>query len=327
MLPEHPTWFVLDASKIQEFMRCPRRFFYRYVLGWSATEASVDLVFGSAWHEAMEVLLTEGYTPEAAANAYMRFEALYRAVFRPEHDIINAPKTPANAMRALARYVTEYSNDLQTFDVLHVEVAGAVLIAPNKQIFYKTDAIVKDKATGTIYALEHKTTKSLTPRWTNQWRQKFQLGVYTHVLHCLFDPDIVTGVTVNGVQITNPPATKQDGTPRAGARDIEFRRVPVRLARPRMADWLDNAEFYHDWIMSEFDNLAEADIDDPTLRAFPKCPEACGDYYGCPFLDYCCTYPNPLKVADKPPLNHTTDFWDPRSNQEKANEVLNVEPA
>jgi len=324
MIPEHDTWRVLDASKIQEFMRCPRRYFYRYVLGWESSQTSVDLVFGSAWHEAMEVLLERGYSQSVVADAYLRFEAIYRSVLEPEMDLQNAPKIPSNAMRALARYITFWANDHQDYEVLHVEVAGSVLISDRKPLFFKIDAIMKEKSTGSIFALEHKTTGSLSPRWVNQWRQKFQLGVYTHALYCLFDPDTVTGVTVNGVQITNPPQMKQDGTPYANSRDIEFKRVPVRLSRDRMADWLDTAEFYFDWIQSEHENLDMSSPDEPTLRAFPKCTESCGDFYGCPFIDYCTTYANPLRVADSPPMGYTVNYWDPRTKQETAKEVMNL---
>lgn len=323
MLAEHPTWNVLDATKIQEYMRCPRRFFFNYVLGWEPEGASVDLVFGSAWHEAMEVLLEQGYTQDAVANAYLRFEALYREVFGPEMDLQLAPKIPSNAMRALARYITHWANDMQDYKVLHIEVAGSVLLAEDKPIFYKMDSIMEELATSMIFSMEHKTTKSVQGRWAQQWRQKFQCGVYTHVLYCLFPPERVLGVKINGVQLTDPPVMKNDGTPRKGARDIEFLRVPVRMSQDRMADWLDTAEFYYDWIQQEFENLSSCSADDQTMRAFPKCTESCGDFYGCPFLDYCTAHGNPLRLADKPPLGYTTRFWDPRSTQENAREVMN----
>jgi CRISPR/Cas system-associated exonuclease Cas4 (RecB family) len=60
-MQEHETWQVLDATKLQTYMRCPRKFFFNYVLGWKSEIPSNHLVFGSAWHMAMEVLLDKGY--------------------------------------------------------------------------------------------------------------------------------------------------------------------------------------------------------------------------------------------------------------------------
>jgi hypothetical protein len=92
-----------------------------------------------------------------------------------------------------------------------------------------------------------------------------------------------------------------------------------------MADWLDTAEFYYDWIQQEFDNLSACKPEAQTMRAFPKCTESCGDFYGCPFLDYCAAHSNPLRIADQPPLGYETRFWDPRSTQESAREVMNFD--
>ena len=76
-----PEWDILDSSKIQSYMRCPRKYFFNHILGWSLEEEeqgaleisssgllaapkseirkSEHLVFGTAWHHSMEHLLRE----------------------------------------------------------------------------------------------------------------------------------------------------------------------------------------------------------------------------------------------------------------------------
>ena len=46
-LPEHPAWSIIDSSKMDDYDRCPRYFFYRHVLGWQLDIPAHDLVFNA----------------------------------------------------------------------------------------------------------------------------------------------------------------------------------------------------------------------------------------------------------------------------------------
>jgi ATP-dependent helicase/DNAse subunit B len=76
-LEKQPTWEVQDATKIQAYMNCPRRYFYEYVLGWRAERKNVHLEFGNGWHVAMETLLNEGYHTDAVARAFAHLAEYY----------------------------------------------------------------------------------------------------------------------------------------------------------------------------------------------------------------------------------------------------------
>ena len=77
-LPEQPTWKIRDSSKFDTFLRCNRRFFFEYVLGWRIAQPNHDLYFGECWHIAREHQLIHGY--ENYLGAYEAFEAHYRNV-------------------------------------------------------------------------------------------------------------------------------------------------------------------------------------------------------------------------------------------------------
>jgi hypothetical protein len=325
ILSPHDSWKVQDATKIQTFMRCPRRYFYSYVLGWRLDQPAIDLIFGSAWHVAMEVFYSEGFSAATVKKAYEAFLATFRKDFPATLDETNMTvKTPANALRALAHYVIHYENDLARFDVIEIEVAGAALLNEEQALHFKIDLVLRDKQTGGVLGMEHKTTGSLGGRWADQWRQKFQLGVYSHVLYALYDEEEFQGILVNGVQITNPPRVKADGTPYANARDIEFMRVPIRLTPERMADWADQADYHTADIAANFVALEGCSPDDLTMRAFQKRTEACGDYRGCPYINHCTAHTNPLARCEKPPMGFKQDFWDPRKAEETAGRVVTV---
>ena len=76
-VPKHDSWNVLDSTKIQSFMDCPRGFFFSYILGWRKEEPSIHLIFGSAWHDAMEHLANNGYGKASVEEAYEKFCATY----------------------------------------------------------------------------------------------------------------------------------------------------------------------------------------------------------------------------------------------------------
>jgi hypothetical protein len=316
------TWTVQDATKIQAFMRCPRAYFYEYVLGWRQDRQNIDITFGSAWHKAMEVILAEGYSTISLAVAFEAFQKVYQEGVSPDLEWVTT-KTPGNALRALEAYSRNYANDFENYEVLKTEVAGSVFLGIDN-LHFKIDAIVRDKNTGLIYALEHKTTSNFSPQWVNQWRQKMQIGVYLYVLHALYKEAGIGGLIVNGVAIRNPPTLKKDGNLRAGARDTEFMRIKCNWSMARLEEWLETTSFYYEWILQEFSNLSRCERSDNCLHAFPKNIEACTLYYGCPFLDFCSAVRNPLRI-DYVPIGFKEEHWDPRLREANAKEVINID--
>jgi hypothetical protein len=319
-IQEHETWQVLDSTKIQSYMRCPRKFFYEYVLGWRSEVPSIHLVFGSSWHLAMEVLHDEGYTAEACAKGYLAAETEYRKSFPPEWDEGNKPKTMANLLRALPQYCERYAED--DFEVLHIEIAGSVAVAEGKLLHFKTDTICRNQQ-GQVFSLEHKSGGRFSTMWLNQWRQKMQIGVYSHVLYCMFDPQEVYGVIINGAFFANEPKRKLNGELYTNARDNEFHRVPSRRSLQAMEGWLVEVLALYNRILADYDKLAEEDDQQNIMTSFQRNTESCTDYGGCPYLDVCSSWNNPLLHIEDPPVGMHVDFWDPRKH-ESVREVVEL---
>ena len=306
-MKEQPTWKVHDATKIQAFMKCRRRYFFEYVTGWRSETPNVNLVFGSAWHRVMEVIFDGGSILEAGKA----FEAEYREVFPPNWDEANKPKTLFNAVRAIPQYLAQYGDQDKDLEVLHIEVAGSVAISSTKNVHFKTDTILRNRE-GMYLSMEHKTSKRFSFGWAAQWRQKFQVGTYNHVLHSMYPPEEVYGVIINGFFVTDPPKMKKNGEPYANAKDNEFHRVPVRMNLDAMNAWLHDALYYVEEIEDDFQRLAETKEDDSIMKAFPRNREACADFGSCPFLDWCSSWHNPIQHAEEPPVGMKVEHWDPR---------------
>lgn len=323
----NPAVKVIDSTKLQDYMTCPRLFMFRHVFGWKKKEQSVDLVFGIAWHEAMAYLTQVGYSVEAYKEAYRIFLEVYRKEF-PDASMdveLRAPKVPMNAEYGLCSYIAYYSDD--RFEILHTEIAGSVEIAANRKLHFKIDSIIRE-TDGRIAVLERKTAgvgKVKTRAWQDQWALSIQVGTYSHVLHMLYPPEQVHGVIVDGFSVMN---IKKDGslTPPKDMGDI-FARLQIAMPMPRMEAWLDTANFWVAGIEYDLDALETASESDSVLDCFHMNTTNCTKYWGCPFRDVCVTRQNPLSMKETPLFGDSDwaiEFWDPRSEEQKAKEVLNI---
>ena len=104
-IPSSPTHRIVDGSKLKRFMECPRAFFYEYLLGWRSERPNNHLVFGTAFHEALEHILLNGYTRAIADDAFEKFLTSYRTVFEPHTDellrqrLLSVPIRPCVSMQ------------------------------------------------------------------------------------------------------------------------------------------------------------------------------------------------------------------------------------
>lgn len=295
-------WNTLDSTKLQSYCACPRQFFYEYVLGWRGEYTSNHLVFGQAWHEALEHLYKEGFSPEALGPAYEKFLSKYRESFPESTDTWFKGKTPDNALLALAEYAKQWAADAYDIKVLDTEVGGQVGIGRNRLITVKLDLIGTQG--GKLVALEHKTGSSCGDTWANQWKLSIQIGAYLHALAACYDnqggdPTIF----VNGTFFY--------------AKSRKFMRVPCQRTGRAMLNWLETVHSLFDRIEGDFAHLAKCSEDDSVMNAFPMHPTACTSYAGCQFHDLCTCVANPLKYASGPPDGWVEYWWNPLADIKK----------
>jgi len=70
-------------SRLNLFQNCPRRFFYKYVLGWE-DPAGLPAIFGKTVHKAIENYLNDCLFEEAIATAWITEADMSPAVIRAE---------------------------------------------------------------------------------------------------------------------------------------------------------------------------------------------------------------------------------------------------
>lgn len=300
IIPFVPQHRIYDSTKLNSLLDCPRSYFFEYILGWRPEDPNIHLEFGKAWHKAMEHIILFGYTPERVYEAYLLFEEHYRQFWGPELDAQHAPKSPGNALAALAEYCKYYKDD--EFSPIYTEIAGTISINPDDVIHFRMDSIIETPLG--VKSREHKTGSQLSRQWTDQWKNSIQTGTYNHVLFALFPFERVWGVEINGTIFNK---TK-----------VQFQRVPARRSREMMQVWLSTVNFWVSLIKNETEILfSECSEEDDCLAAFPCNPQACTKYFGCRYFDYCTAWPNPLRNAHEPPMGMKIEHWDPAEEESK----------
>lgn len=296
MMQEHPTWYKHHATKIQDYLTCPRYFFYRTILGWRREAQHNHLAFGSAWHELQEALLLEGYTLEAIALGMERFLTVYRASFDESTDELFTPKTPETALKAAMGYVEQYTARDAGQDVLYTEACGAVPVAMDRLIHFKCDSILRDDRG--VFSREHKTGSRSGRQWIDQWQLSMQVATYTHVLYCLYPEEEVWGVEISGTFFLKTR--------------IDFLRVPCRASLPMLNAWLSDVNEWISLLEGDIDLLLTWDSESNTsMRSFPRNPTACTNYYGCEYHAFCTSWANPLQHIEALPIGFKQEYWDP----------------
>jgi len=318
MISEHPSWKIIDSSKLDDFLRCPRYFFYSHILGWRLDMPAHDLYFGECWHMAREHQLIHGY--DEIEGAYQKFITHYRLKFDEESDSLYRPKTPEAVKQALTNFAVTYFKDLEDNELLKnpdtgvplTEISGTVPVDEERVLYFRMDSLLRRKLDGKVFSWDHKTTsaKWITSKfWETNFYLSIQNGTYTHCLYCLFPVEQVLGIEFCGVgfeYLSRGSAARPPGY------YSTLRRVPAYKTPEQMSVWLFTVVNLIYDIEREMNRLSECNDSQHVMQAFPINPSGCSKYRGCEFHDFCMAWPNPLRHCQEPPLGFIQEFWDPR---------------
>lgn len=304
----HYTHSILDSSKLQTYMDCRRKFFFAYVLGWRGTKRDVNLIFGEAWHRAMEAILL-GLSVE---EAYALFFSYYRENMGlgPYDDF--SPKIPSKALLALEGYQKRWND---SWKVKHTEVRGIVPIMMRPwriDLTLRIDAVVEED--DQIIIIDHKTSTRKSVVWEAQFGLSVQANLYLHAAISHWGFDKVSRMIINGAFFY-----KRKNDP------YDFYRVSLRRSPRNLEQWLMTVRSYIVSLVKDMNNLTKCSATDSSMmvlnpdniyvEVFRQNPKSCTLYNRvCEYHDLCKAWSNPLTICAQGeiPSGLKVERWDPK---------------
>jgi len=323
LIPQHYTWDQLDSSKLTEYIGCPRKFFYRYVMGLVPDNVSVHLVAGAGIHKGLEHIAAHGpdesiSNEDLADKAFELYLEEWRKTFMDFQDDLYKEKGPKNVRTMFHLYVQKRRHPEWT--VQAIEIPGIGEIGPDRFITGRLDLVVNMKGSDAIAVVDHKTTTRLSSHYRDSWALNLQMGAYLHMLHSLYPSEQIHGAIIDCLILRKHPepeyykvGEKKGQMKPARTKGIEFERIPIYKNNKQMRDWLTTVNLHYDRIEQDFAKLQEPQ--GQTLNCFPMNPGNCTAYNSiCPYHSFC-QHSEPEDLTGDAPAGYKVEFWDPELHE------------
>ena len=316
VLQPHDSWSVIDSSKLTCFMECPRKYFFNHILGWRSSFPNNHLVFGVAWHIAMEHLMRNKYSEKSLEEAQQLFLYSYRQHLPEQFDADFVPKDPANALRSIQDYHEKYyREDTSQNEVLHTEVGGQVLIGKDMPVTFRLDAIIYNKEREIFLDVDHKTSQRKMSNFKELFSMSAQMLIYLHVMNCVY-----------GAESKLPPEVQiRHSFFYKHPRPTDFEVSSIVKTPEQIEAGLQSLQVWYENIRANLEILFHEDSpDNDLMSAFQQNFTACFNFgQPCTYLNICSAWSNPLQHLESgPPLSMNVEFWDP--SKEPVREVIDL---
>lgn len=274
--------FRISHSQLATARACSRRYEFEYIRQRVPIRKSDALKIGTLWHQTLERWWTTG--PERAVQWLV------------EH----ADQVSETDAAMLSAMLTHYRPPVRKYETLEVE-GDHVLPVFNPatgramqlvDLVAKPDALVRDRATGELWLIEHKTSSEDITGFGPYWQR---LAIDPQIAIYLLATGAV-GVLYDVARKPRHRPSKEDDTKAAKLGMTQIQHYQQRVAEEIGA----NLDSYYQFreIRKTPDDLVEAqwDIYQQTLILreqrkndwYPRNPNACRGMWGtCPYLDVC----------------------------------------
>ena len=316
-----PSNWIFDSQVIQELIRCERKAYFHFVKdlnpqtgvwnGWVPDREEPALVFGLAWHKAMDFVWVLLHTGERRPLTLEELTAGALNAFLKEWDLWGLdheayyPRAPGRAMDMISVYLTQYAQIITTCELLSVEETFSVMLDPEGDVTYhgRMDKVIRHPVyNNKVLCMDHKTTSSFKRfNWMDSFSPNIQIDGYLHAGHSNYGEEF-GGVIIDGAVVQKT--------------DIDFTQIFVDRQFEQMDSWLWEMHYHMESFFKNYGMLLDF-RSDPThqdraafMPAFPKRTIACSDFGGCPYLTLCKARANP-ETWDQPPHGFTQKSWNP----------------
>lgn len=297
---------TVDQTSLGLFKTCPRKYFYRMVLGVVPRRQNVDLFFGALVHEGCEKYewaKAEGQDHQAALRAAIRY--VLKATWdyetgRPWYSG-DPDKNRHTLVRSLVWYLDSFGekDTMETiilkngrpaieltfnFNPHDPETGDPLLAMTGEEIVFSGHLDRMVMFQGKKFISDRKTTKyRLDQRYFAQYNPHNQFSMYTLAGQWLFGEDI-TGVVCDAMQVVKS--------------HTEFERQNILRDAEQIREWYADTRYW----LTLMGHSAEA-------NRYPQNDMACNMYKGCEYRDLCKRSPAAREVWRE--TDYRTEVWDP----------------
>lgn len=299
----------IDNSTLAGYKKCPRYYYLRYQRHLVPDVIRMPLVFGSCWHEGMDIIWKHyGKVSDSdlAQAAYQAFLNKWVEMGMPEEPGIETlerigARNPVNAWEMFSAYITERKHILRDAQIIAIEQPFAIPIYPDSSQYWyvgRQDKIIQ--LPGEAVALEHKTTSEYRKDggfkmdWLDQWAPNSQVEGYLFANALTYGPDKIRQVWIDGALVHKT--------------ERRFKFVPVSAVMSSLDQWVEEMR---SWISHIETGKRVLEEGGPLAVAFPRNTDQCiGKYGKCEYHDICRYTVDPSK-SDATPNGYKVEKWEP----------------
>lgn len=306
---------IVDNTMISDHRTCDRYFYYRHVRGFNPESKSPALSFGSAWHEAMDIVWKilsknkDAETSKVAELAYRSWEDNWTSDGLPglnemsgEMDDRFKMRNPSTALEMIYSYIEKRRHFISQCELIAIEQPFAVPLDPSdKSLVYvgRLDKVVKHE--GEIKIIEHKTSSEYSAgggfrrSFADSFSPNSQIDGYLFAGRMLYGKKC-TSILVDAALVHRD-------------HHDTFAFFPIRRQEGHIDAWLWETRVRIDQIEANLAALKSAAPKGQYMAAFPKNTSSCTKYNGCQYLDLCKMWANP--ISKDIPAGFKYEIWEP----------------
>lgn len=279
--------YGFHGTALEDYLRCKRKFYFRYILGLVPKNTSAPLIFGKAIHAGAYVwyatqkdisFINNIMSEEEQAKAKARYQSVCERdafallAFDNEFDkqpVESSKCTRENGIAGLVEYFNYYRNLDEEYEPRNLEISQKVLMPNGTLICITLDRLfIKDDY---VKVADLKTTsKSLTDYFWKAYENSFQLKGYYYACQQVYSVD---NVQVDGFHYPLP--VKKTENPNYERRTFFFTDM-------QMEDYL----ITYNTITNEILEYIQLPKEKQPFK-FHTCETSCSDFGGCPYIDVC----------------------------------------
>jgi hypothetical protein len=298
----------IDASSLDLFKTCPRKYFFSIVLGRQPGEESVHLTFGTLLHSAVELYHKTRYVRDNERSHDDALRVVVKWLMIATWDKANNRPWTSNdryknrwtLIRTVVWYLDTHQEDILVTAILNNGQPAVELpftfntgyTAFTGEDFWmcgKMDRIAIYKPDSNFYITDVKTTKStVSDYYFNKYSPDNQVSTYS------IAGQVVFGINVEGLIIDAAQVAIEFS---------KFKRGLVERSTAQLQEWQQDLGY---WLMN-LSHCAET-------NNWPQNDSACDKYGGCTFRAVC-SQKNPTAAMRVLEGSYRERIWDPLKNR------------